>query len=128
MENTELKKIPNKKNSTGQTNIRKPKFNHLINVFIYKNIALFKGDTFPYRGTFNRFGGEFNKKFYGYLIPLDRMVECKMEISKFVESLLVYKKDENLDIGNIKNSMIDNKLDDYDNNETNVNNNLVMDI
>lgn len=128
MENTEFKKVAFKKNATSETSKRKTKFNHLINVFVYNNIALFKGDTYSYRGTFKRCGGEFNKKYYGYLIPLDRMVECKMQISNFVESLLVYKKDENLDIGSVQNNMIDNELDNYNNEDNSLNSNVIMDI
>jgi hypothetical protein len=128
MENTEFKKVAFKKNATSETSKRKTKFNHLINVFVYNNIALFKGDTYSYRGTFKRCGGEFNKKYYGYLIPLDRMAECKMQISNFVESLLVYKKDENLDIGSVQNNMIDNELDNYNNEDSSLNSNVIMDI
>ena len=128
MENTEFKKVAIKKNATSETSKRKTKFNHLINVFVYNNIALFKGDTYSYRGTFKRCGGEFNKKYYGYLIPLDRMAECKLQISNFVESLLVYKKDENLDIGSVQNNMIDNELDNYNNEDSSLNSNVIMDI
>jgi hypothetical protein len=128
MENTELPKLGNKKNSSSTTvNKKKIKFNHIINVFVYNNIALFKGDTYPYRGTFKRCGGDFNKKFYGYLIPLDRMAECKMQISSFVESLMVYKKEENLDIGTVQNSMIDEELDNYHKQDTTINSNIVLD-
>jgi hypothetical protein len=128
MENTEFKKVAIKKNATSETSKRKTKFNHLINVFVYNNIALFKGDTYSYRGTFKRCGGEFNKKYYGYLIPLDRMAECKLQISNFVESLLVYKKDENLDIGSVQNNMIDNELDNYNNEDSSLNSDVIMDI
>jgi len=128
MENTDLKKT-NKKVS-GETAKRKTKFNHIINVFIYNNIALFKGDTYPYRGTFKRCGGDFNKKHYGYLIPLDRMAEAKLQISNFVESLMIYKKDENLDIGHISSHpILDENLDDYDSiPSSNINSNQILDL
>ena len=128
MENTDFKKT-NKKVS-GETVKRKTKFNHIINVFIYNNIALFKGDTYPYRGTFKRCGGDFNKKHYGYLIPLDRMAEAKLQISNFVESLMIYKKDENLDIGHISShAILDENLDDYDSiPSSNINSNQILDI
>jgi hypothetical protein len=120
MEDTEFKKTACKKVTTTREPIKKKtKFNHLINVFVYNNIALFKGDTYPYRGTFKRCGGDFNKKFYGYLVPLDRFAECKMQISNFVESLLVYKKDQNLDIGTVVSTMIDDDLDNYHNEQDN---------
>ena len=128
MENTTFKKVANKKVSSGESAKRKTKFNHIINVFVYNNISLFKGDTYSYRGTFKRCGGDFNKKFYGYLIPLDRMAECKMQISNFVESLMVYKKEENLDIGTVQNNMIGDELDNYHKEDTNINSNAVMDL
>ena len=128
MENTEFKKAPNKKFNTSESNKKKPKFNHLINVFVYNNIALFKGDTYSYRGTFKRCGGDFNKKHYGYLVPLDRLAECKMQISNFVESLLIYKKDTNLDIGTVQNTMIGDELDNYHTEDNNINSNVIMDI
>ena len=128
MENTDFKKT-NKKVS-GETTKRKTKFNHIINVFIYNNIALFKGDTYPYRGTFKRCGGDFNKQHYGYLIPLDRMAEAKLQISNFVESLMIYKKDENLDIGHISShTILDENLDDYDSiTSININSNQVLNL
>jgi hypothetical protein len=129
MEDTDLKKTAYKKVTTTRETIKKKtKFNHLINVFVYNNIALFKGDTYPYRGTFKRCGGDFNKKFYGYLVPLDRLAECKMQISNFVESLLVYKKDQNLDIGTVLKNMIDDDLDNYHNEQDNhINSDTVID-
>ena len=128
MENTEFKKAGNKKNSSTVTGNKKIKFNHIINVFVYNNIALFKGDTYPYRGTFKRCGGDFNKKFYGYCVPLDRMAECKMQISNFVESLMVYKKDENLDIGTVQKNMIEDELDNYNKEDNTINSSIIMDV
>jgi len=131
MEDNNLKKIGNIKNAARDTLKKKPKFNHLINVFIYNNIALFKGDTYPYRGTFKRCGGDFNKKHYGYLVPLDRLSECKLQISNFVESLLIYKKDINLEIDRISSNLIDDEQD-YLVKETkeviNINKDNVMDL
>jgi len=128
MDTTDTKKGTKKLN--GEAPKRKIKFNHIINVFIYNNVALFKGDTYPYRGTFKRCGGDFNKKYYGYLIPLDRMAEAKMQISNFVESLMVYKKDENLDIGHVlEKPIIDEDFDNYNTVSTNnINSNFVVDL
>ena len=55
--------------------------NHLIQCYIYKNVALFKGDTYVYRGLFKRNSGEFNKEHYGYVVPLDNLEKVKEEIS-----------------------------------------------
>lgn len=131
MDDNNFNKVANKKNVSKDT-LKKLKFNHLINVFIYNNIALFKGDTYPYRGTFKRCGGDFNKKHYGYLVPLDRLAECKMQISKFVESLLVYKKDTDLEIDIVLSNLIDEEQDSYskESNESNnyINKDNVMDL
>jgi hypothetical protein len=104
------------------------KFNHAINIYTYNNIALFKGDTYPYRGIFKRCGGEFSKKNYGYLIPLNRVSEAKLQIIKFVESLMCYKKDENLDISHMENVFVNENFDNYADTIDSINSSNIMDI
>ena len=73
--------------------------NHLIQCYIYKNVALFKGDTYVYRGLFKRNSGEFNKEHYGYVVPLDNLEKVKEEISRMVSGFIVYRKGyEELDV------------------------------
>lgn len=66
--------------------------NHLIHCYIYKNVALFKGDTYVYRGLFKRNGGIYNKENYGYVVSLDNLDSVKNEISKMVSGYIIYKK------------------------------------
>lgn len=68
------------------------KNNHLIQCYIYKNVVLFKGDTYVYRGLFKRNGGDFNKEHYGYIVPLDNLEKVRDEISKMVSGFIVYKR------------------------------------
>jgi hypothetical protein len=73
--------------------------NHLIHCYIYKNLAIFKGDTYVYRGLFKRNGGNYNKEHYGYVVPLDKIDNVKNEISKMVSGFIIFKKgDEELNI------------------------------
>ncbi len=67
--------------------------NHLIQCYIYKNIALFKGDTYVYRGIFKRNGGEFKREHYGYIISLDNWEKVKEEISRMVSGFIIYKRE-----------------------------------
>lgn len=124
----EIKLNKTKGNNSLETNPKRKivKFNHAINVYTYNNIALFKGDTYPYRGIFKRCGGEFSKKDYGYLIPLNRVSEAKLQIIKFVESLMCYKKDENLDISHMENAFVNENFDNYTNSIDSINRSNIM--
>jgi hypothetical protein len=84
--------------------------NHLIHCFIFKNIALFKGDTYVYRGIFKRNGGNYNKEQYGYLVSLENLDNVKNEISKMVSGFIIYKKGNeelNVEIQPSRNLLID---------------------
>ena len=84
--------------------------NHLIQCYIYKNIALFKGDTYVYRGIFKRNGGEFKREHYGYIISLDNWEKVKEEISRMVSGFIIYKREH--DELNVKLSVTNHLLDD----------------
>jgi hypothetical protein len=73
-----------------------PRNNHVITCKLYKNIALFTGDTYTYRGIFKRNSGEFNTKFRGYLVSLDCIQAIRAEIYPQVQGYLVYH--ENIDL------------------------------
>jgi hypothetical protein len=73
-----------------------PRNNHVITCKIYKNIVLFTGDTYTYRGIFKRNSGDFNTKFRGYLVPLENIQSIRSEISPQVQGYLVYR--ENVDL------------------------------
>jgi hypothetical protein len=83
--------------------------NHLIQCYIYKNIALFKGDTYVYRGIFKRNGGEFQREHYGYAVSLENWEKVKEEVSKMVSGFIIYKREH--DELNVKLS-VTNLLDD----------------
>jgi hypothetical protein len=88
--------------------------NHLIQCYIYKNVALFKGDTYVYRGLFKRNGGNFNKEHYGYVIPIDNNKQVSDEISRMVSGFIIYRKgDEKLDVETptSQNLLLDDTLD-----------------
>ena len=87
--------------------------NHLIHCYVYKNVALFKGDTYVYRGLFKRNGGNYNKEHYGYVVTLENMDNVKNEISKMVSGFIIYKKtNEELEIKTLptKNLLIDDEI------------------
>jgi hypothetical protein len=73
-----------------------PRNNHVITCKIYKNIVLFTGDTYTYRGIFKRNSGDFNTKFRGYLVPLENIQSIRSEIYPQVQGYLVYH--ENVDL------------------------------
>lgn len=73
-----------------------PRNNHVITCKMFKNIALFTGDTYTYRGIFKRNSGDFNKKFHGYIVPLDCIQSIRNEIFPQVQGYLVYH--ENIDL------------------------------
>jgi len=73
-----------------------PRNNDVITCKLYKNVALFTGDTYTYRGIFKRNSGDFNKKFRGYVVPLDCIQPIRAEISPQVQGYLVYR--ENIDL------------------------------
>ena len=79
-----------------KTNVR-PKLsiknNHFVQCFIYKNAALFKGDTYVYRGLFNRFGGYYDKSNFGYIVPLENYEKVSEEITRMAFGFIIYKKD-----------------------------------
>jgi hypothetical protein len=105
------------------------KYNHIINIFIYTNIALIKGDTYPYRGIFRRNGGNFSKQHYGYLVPLSSLNDVKYQVGKFVESMLVYHRYEQLDIPVAQNMVIDDDNKDYESpEESQLNSSNVLDL
>ena len=87
--------------------------NHVMQCYIYKNIALFKGDTYVYRGIFKRNGGEFKKEHYGYIVSLENWEKVKEEVSRMVSGFIIYKKD--LDELNIKQPIMNHLLDVYAN-------------
>lgn len=68
------------------------KNNHLIQLYIYNNAALFKGDTFVYRGLFNRFGGYYDKSYYGFVVPLENYEKVKEEIVRMVFGFIIHNK------------------------------------
>jgi hypothetical protein len=73
-----------------------PRNNHVITCKMYKNIALFTGDTYTYRGIFKRNSGDFSTKFRGYLVSLDCIQAIRSEIYPQVQGYLVYH--ENIDL------------------------------
>ena len=84
--------------------------NHLIQCYIYKNIALFKGDTYVYRGIFKRNGGEFRREHYGYVVSLDNWEKVKGEVLRMVSGFIIYKREhEEL---NAKLSSVNHLLED----------------
>ena len=84
--------------------------NHLIQCYIYKNIALFKGDTYVYRGIFKRNGGEFKREHYGYVVSLENWEKVKEEVLRMVSGFIIYKRDH--DELNVKLSVTTNLLND----------------
>ena len=70
--------------------LKMPRNNHVITCKTYKNIALFTGDTYTYRGIFKRNSGDFNTKFRGYLVPLDCIHAIRNEIRPQVQGYLEY--------------------------------------
>ncbi len=96
---TEPKKRTSSKNEDAggaQKMPKMPRNNHVITCKMYKNIALFTGDTYTYRGIFKRNSGDFNTKFRGYLVPLDSIQAIRAEIYPQVQGYLVYH--ENIDL------------------------------
>jgi hypothetical protein len=73
-----------------------PRNNHVITCKMYKNIALFTGDTYTYRGIFKRNSGDFSTKFRGYIVPLDCIQAIRTEIYPQVQGYLIYR--ENVDL------------------------------
>lgn len=90
--------ITNSKKKEGETSKmpKMPRNNDMIICKLYKNVALFTGDTYTYRGVFKRNSGDFNKKFRGYIVPLDCIQPIRAEISPQVQGYLVYR--ENVDL------------------------------
>jgi len=84
--------------------------NHLIQCYIYKNIALFKGDTYVYRGIFKRNGGEFKREHYGYVVSLENWEKVKEEVLRMVSGFIIYKREH--DELNVKLSVTNHLLDD----------------
>jgi len=96
---TESKKVKSTKKEEGggaQKMPKMPRNNHVITCKMYKNIALFTGDTYTYRGIFKRNSGDFNTKFRGYLVPRDCIQAIRSEIYPQVQGYLVYH--ENIDL------------------------------
>jgi hypothetical protein len=69
------------------------KNNHLIQCYIYQNATLFKGDTYVYRGLFNRFGGYYDKSHFGFIVPLENYEKVREEIMRMAFGFIVYKKE-----------------------------------
>lgn len=98
-DSTESKKLKSSKNEdsgSAQKMPKMPRNNHVITCKMYKNIALFTGDTYTYRGIFKRNSGDFSTKFRGYLVPLDCIQAIRTEIYPQVQGYLVYH--ENIDL------------------------------
>ena len=95
---TESKKVKSKGGDGcgAQKMPKMPRNNHVITCKMYKNIALFTGDTYTYRGIFKRNSGDFNTKFRGYIVPLDCIQAIRTEIYPQVQGYLVYH--ENIDL------------------------------
>lgn len=74
------------------------KFNHMIQCILYRNVALFKGDTYTYRGIFRRHGGEFNKKYYGYVVSLDNVEAIKNELVPMIYGYVIQNRNEDLPV------------------------------
>jgi len=73
------------------------KNNHLIQCYIYDNATVFKGDTFVYRGLFNRFGGYYDKTYFGYVVSLENYEKVKEEIARMVFGFIIHiKKNEEI--------------------------------
>lgn len=87
---------PKKEDGGAQKQPKMPRNNHVITCKMYKNIALFTGDTYTYRGIFKRNSGDFSTKFRGYLVPLDCIQAIRAEIYPQVQGYLVYH--ENIDL------------------------------
>jgi hypothetical protein len=92
----ESKQVKSKKESDAPKMPKMPRNNHVITCKMYKNIALFTGDTYTYRGIFKRNSGDFNTKMRGYLVPLDCIQSIRAEIYPQVQGYLVYH--ENIDL------------------------------
>ena len=69
-----------------------PRNNNVIICKLYKNVALFTGDTYTYRGIFKRNSGDFNKKLRGYIVPLDCIQSIRAEIYPQVQGYLIYRE------------------------------------
>ena len=72
------------------------KNNHFVQCFIYQNASLFKGDTYVYRGLFNRFGGYYDKSNFGFIVPLDNYEKVSDEIKRMAYGFIIYKKDSEI--------------------------------
>ena len=64
--------------------------NHDIQCYQYENVALFRGDTYTYRGMFRRYGGLYSKEHKGYVVAHDRVSEVRSELTQMVSGFLVY--------------------------------------
>lgn len=75
------------------------RMNHDIQCYMYDNVALFRGDTYTYRGLFRRYGGLYSKEHKGYIVSHDRVSEVRSELTQMVSGFLVYNnRQKTLDI------------------------------
>jgi len=99
---------PNTTETTSPKNTRKPRnanktyekplpkkgltvrMNHDIQCYLHENVALFRGDTYTYRGMFRRYGGLYSKEHKGYVVSHDRVSEVRSELTQMVSGFLVY--------------------------------------
>jgi len=99
----------NKKEKTVARSKFTLKNNHLIQCFVYQNVALFKGDTYVYRGLFNRFGGYYDKSHFGFIVPLNHYEKVGDEIMRMAFGFNIYKKESEVirttDRYNVKDSL-----------------------
>ncbi len=87
------------------------KNNHFIQCNVYKNVALFKGDTFVYRGLFRRYGGNYEKAHFGYAVSLTNYEKVKDELKRMVSGfIIVNKEQEEISIALQQPSAAHNKL------------------
>lgn len=95
----------NSSDTSSPKNVRKPRqayekqppkkgltvrMNHDIQCYLHENVALFRGDTYTYRGMFRRYGGLYSKEHKGYVVSHERVSEVRSELTQMVSGFLVY--------------------------------------
>lgn len=82
----------------GNNGSRVMKSNHVIQCILFKNVALFKGDTYTYRGLFRRNGGNFNREFYGFVVSLEAVDKIKNELTPMLSGFTIHHRDGELPV------------------------------
>jgi len=102
----------------GRGNVSKvSKSNHVIQCIQFSNLALFKGDTYTYRGLFKRNGGEYSRDYYGYIVSLDVVEKIKNELTPMLSGFIIQTRSEELPITLVQNTQ--NLVDDDNDDDTN---------